>query len=408
MYSQAQTVQLQGNVQLPNAAHFNGYLRIKLTGSNLKNICTTPYKPVPTMYQTYPIVNGVVTGLSTANFLSQDCLMPRVPYYVEVSDTNNIVQSMDNWYLPRSINGVVDIGQMEEERFAGPITVAVPQAIIANPSGNQTVTQPPGTSFTFIGVVNLTGTVNFTSTPSFTKIIATQVLINGITSSTYPLDVNGIINASGGYSVGGSGGISGQCLVSDGTSFKAGSCSAPFPTLYYQTVFANGVQAVSAANLAFSPNFVLGNALNTTNIDLAPKGPGAGTYAGINTITVDTYGAVTGITVSSITPSGRICNGNGCYIKNADGTIIQWGRSAAIPHSGLSTVPVTFPTPFSSSAVSAGQVAVTVGLNQRCTTGSDSGCNVFPTLLSTTGFTLSAEIDTGGGSVQSYWEAIGY
>ena len=53
------------------------------------------------------------------------------------------------------------------------------------------------------------------------------------------VDVVGYINNTLGYLVNGNGGIAGQCLVSNGTSFLPGSCGN-LPTVYYQYVQTNG------------------------------------------------------------------------------------------------------------------------------------------------------------------------
>jgi len=106
--------------------------------------------------------------------------------------------------------------------------------------------------------------------------------------------------------------------------------------------------------------------------------------------------------------TSRVCNSNGCYRIDPDGTIEEWGITAVIPSSGLGSVPVTFPYPFSSGAVSASQVSVTTTFNFRCTTGSDSGCGGFVFNLATTGFTFLTDIDLGAGTIRAYWHAVGW
>lgn len=295
--AEAQTEKLTGNkLQIPNASNFNGYLRIKLTGSRLQNICSTPFKPVPTMFATYPIVNGIVTGLSGANFLSQDCMSPRIPYYVEVADTNNIVKGSDNWYIPRTVSGSVDIGNMQEQHFGGPITVAIPYGIISTPSVSQSITQPAGTSFTFYGIVNFAGTANFANPVAFNIVDANQVLIGGITSSTFALDVQGGINTSAGYYYGGSGGTAGQCLKSDGVSFKPGNCSTAFPTMYYQVMQNQSTSAPQMPYLDTSARFTLATESTTqTLLDLRPVGT-PGTYTNVASMTIDQWGRVAAAT----------------------------------------------------------------------------------------------------------------
>jgi hypothetical protein len=271
----AQTSTLQGTVKIPDSTNFNGTLVIRLNSSQIKNICSTPYVNVPTLSVNFPIANGVVQNINTRSFLSQDCMSPRIPYYIEILDKTNTIISTDNWYVPRTLSGVVDIGDMQEEHFTGPITVAIPYGIIGTPSVSQVLTQPTGTSMTFHGTVNFDGPVNFTAPPSFSTLIATQLLINGATGP-WGIDVNGIINASGGYLVGGSAPI-GTCLLSDGVSYKPGNCATTLPHIYYQNIVNNSSVFTQRDQLRFgdsSMTIVDDSTGNATNIGLIKTGSG--------------------------------------------------------------------------------------------------------------------------------------
>jgi hypothetical protein len=102
------------------------------------------------------------------------------------------------------------------------------------------------------------------------------------------------------------------------------------------------------------------------------------------------------------------CNSNGCWREGADGTIEQWGTTAAFGSGSPITVDLTFPTPFTTIA----NVVVIPSLTAFCTTGSDSGTTVVAvrTSLTTTGVQLEAEVDTSvcpSGSYAAQWMATG-
>lgn len=412
---------LTGIVKIPDMVNYNGWLNIKMNRSDIKNICNSPFLAVPRRFSTYKIVDGTPIGLINDLYASQDCMSPRVPYYVEISDTNNIVQSTDNWYVPNEDGGVVDIGYMQESKFTGPIMVAIPQAIISTPIGNQTITQLPGTSLTINGTVNFSGSVGFISPIAFTTINASQINVNGATGASAPLDVNGYINASAGYLVGGSGGATGQVLVSDGQSFKPGTVAVVFPSLYYQGVAVGGVPFPARNAISFDGSVFKGTdstSPSQTIIGMVPGPAGiAGSYTNITGITLDIYGralAVATGTSSSVTP--RTCNSNGCYRKEADGTYEMWGTSAAVgTGSNHAAVAISFPVSFTTTS----NLVVTTSPDD-CSNNGCSGAfiieaNPIKSSLSTSGFTayVSSGVPQGGGGttisgiIHVLWHAWG-
>lgn len=135
---------------------FNGYLKISLLKS-VKNTCGTVYQVVPTFSNVYPVKNGVAIGLNTASYIAQTCMSPRIPYYIEMDDVNHSFLYFDNWYFPLTTAGTVDMGQMQQVGFGGPIVLSVPNAIVGTPLGNQTITQPGATALIVNNLV-VTGT----------------------------------------------------------------------------------------------------------------------------------------------------------------------------------------------------------------------------------------------------------
>lgn len=305
---------LSGLIKLPDGTNFNGTMTLKLNKAGVKNICNYPYLTVPTEQMSYQVQNAVPVNLSNATYTTNNCMSPSVPYYMQLIDTNGIVQGSDNWYLPDNPTQSIDIGDMQEEKFTGPISVAIPQAIVSTPSNSQSITQPSGTSLDIYGTVNFHGTVNYATTPAFSVINATQVLVNGVGSSTFQVDANGQINASGGFCVAScSTATVGQALVYNGTAFVPGTPSIPQSNLYYQTMQQGGTATPQRAALNFdNTEFVLTDSTTATKVGLLNQIT-AGTYTGTTSITVNKYGQVTalgsasspvGVTVSN-TGSGR-------------------------------------------------------------------------------------------------------
>jgi len=190
----AQTVTVSGSVVNPDGSPFKGTFIITLAKSTVVNICTTPNLVVPS-YMSIP-VNG--TFPSTAIYATP-CLSPRLPYFVRVVDQFNQSVYSDNWYIPLTLSGTVNVGSLGDVKLASGITVAVPLAIISNPSGNQVITQPPGTSLTINNLI-----VGGTS-PIVQSVIAcgtTTTCAN--TGQTLPRIVWGTVTLSGGTALVGS------------------------------------------------------------------------------------------------------------------------------------------------------------------------------------------------------------
>lgn len=154
---------------------FNGYLKISLLKA-VKNICGTVYQTVPTFSNVYTVTNGVVQGLNTASYVSQTCMTPRIPYYIEMDDLQHNFLYFDNWYFPQTVAETVDLGTMQQLGFGGPIVLSVPNAIVGTPLGNQTITQPGSTALI---VNNLTVTGVFSGASVASATVAGRLAASG-------------------------------------------------------------------------------------------------------------------------------------------------------------------------------------------------------------------------------------
>jgi hypothetical protein len=247
----------------------------------------------------------------------------------------------------------------------------------------------------------------------------------GTTTPGFPIDVeNGAINASGGFIFNGGTGVTpGQCLAADTDPFHTFRVTVPcvgsIPTVFYQTVDANGTPRTQRNVLNFSSNFVVTDSSSPaqTNVDLVHIGT-AGTYVSPSSITFDAFGRETAVTPSSAV--NTTCTGTtppwGCYRVEADGTVTEWGVSDAFPTgSDQEQVTITFPLAFSSTnnlefdATADNCVATCGGTtpkNPSTMTGNGS--------LTTTGtvLVLTGVVPTGGGggtvsqTVHAHWHAV--
>lgn len=114
-------------------------------------------------------------------------------------------------------------------------------------------------------------------------------------------------------------------------------------------------------------------------------------------------------------PAARTCNSNGCYFTFPDGTIEQWGISAAASGGADTTsVVVTFPTAFTTTT----NLSMTVSADNCADTCSGKNPLVVDLVggtLSATGVTVqfTGVVPTGGGgssintTVHAHWHAIG-
>ena len=173
----AQTETVEGTVQNPDGSGFNGTFQVALAKSTVVNTCVSPVQVMPFPGVTIKVTNGVFTP---TQLLPTPCLSPSLPYYITVKDSTGKQIYSDNWYLPSLEGGVVNVGTMGSVQLASGITVSVPVAIVGTPSGNQTITQPVGTSLT---VNNLTVTGIFSGTIS-SGCLGGNTVLNGCTGAT--------------------------------------------------------------------------------------------------------------------------------------------------------------------------------------------------------------------------------
>lgn len=105
---------LTGTISNPDGTPFNGTLSIELARPTAANVCTNPVSIVSQKLVKYQIVNGVIVNGTSAQFLSNTCLNPSVPYFVQIFDKNNVRTYVDNWFFTR--NGVtnVDVGTFKD------------------------------------------------------------------------------------------------------------------------------------------------------------------------------------------------------------------------------------------------------------------------------------------------------
>lgn len=164
----------------------------------------------------------------------------------------------------------------------------------------------------------------------------------GTSLPAWGVDVEGsglasVINAKGGYLINGSGGTSGQCLASDGNYFDTPvSCLTSLPTVYYQSINANGTAQTQRPALNFSTDFTVSDSTSPaqTTVGLANSGATAGSYTNPN-VTVDGKGRVTSI--ASGTPPGgydEYWNVAGCAFS-ADTNGQSCSQSMTIPNGGF-------------------------------------------------------------------------
>lgn len=252
-----------------------------------------------------------------------------------------------NWGVPWNANATA-------------IDTLVGSVILKFPTTSQVINQP---SLTY---TNLNALFVF-GTPALIRFGATAGTQDGsltrLGSGRFSLDSgsagNGLGTLSlGGVSIGGSAGVSGQCLSSDGTNYNTPrTCLTDISGIFYQSVAFNGTLQTQQPVLNFlSP-------LTVT--------PGSGnTAVGINTtgseakvVTAVAAGATgncakwlatggvgdSGLSCTSSSIPAPVCNSNGCYVLFPGGLIEQWG-SGTTPTNSCSGTSFSFPTSFTTTS----------------------------------------------------------
>jgi hypothetical protein len=145
------------------------------------------------------------------------------------------------------------------------------------------------------------------------------------------------------------------------------------PTVFYQTVKANGGALTQRGNL----NLIAGTNITVACVD----------NSGSNQTDCTVTAAGTSV------PS-RTCNANGCYILWPDGTIDAWGVSSAVGSNTTATnLTITFPVPFTTTS----NLIVTVSaVSDAAGDGNPhpADCHIQRGLLTTTGVTSIIAIPT--------------
>jgi hypothetical protein len=118
------------------------------------NVCTSPVKIVTQKAAIYTVTNGLIVNGTAAQFLTNTCLQPSIPYYAQMFDNTHRMVYADNWYFPVLSVSNIDVGTLQDAAIAAvgqtnstatPIIVAIPTPIVATPAGQQTIIQPGGT-----------------------------------------------------------------------------------------------------------------------------------------------------------------------------------------------------------------------------------------------------------------------
>jgi hypothetical protein len=195
------------------------------------------------------------------------------------------------------------------------------------------------------------------------------------------------INAIGGYLVNGAAGSSGQCLASNGTVFNTPvSCITSLPTLYYQTVQANGTPLTQEPVLNVltpltattgSGQTALG--VNTTGTETkVVTSAGAGTPG--NCPEWDASGGLSDAHVPCATGTTQYVTFNGCAFAN-DGSGVQCNTTAAFGSAFADTSYSLVCTLYSSLA--------------QTNSGAVPSVSFQPAITSTSAFTFYEETQTG-------------
>jgi len=289
---------------------------------------------------------------------------------------------------------------------ATPIVVAVPQAIVSTPAGNQTVTQPGSTA---LSVNNLT----VTGTLAYTGAFAGSITGNAATASQLlltPTQCTGGqfstgIAANGNANCSSTGTYLTNPMTALGDTMYGAAAGAvtrlpgnTTTTKKFYTETGDGTNSTAPAWGTLASTDIPNNAANTT-------GNAATATALQSTPTQCPAGQLaTGIqsngnaNCSSTGGGGRTCNANGCYSVLGGGLIIEWGQVTTDINAG--TVAVTFPYAFPTGCDSVS--ATTSGTSDRITFVVTGGA-ASPS-CTTTGFTVG----NNGSGAGATWTAFGH
>lgn len=314
----AQTVTLQGTIKNPDGTGFTGSVQISLARSSVVNTCASPAQ-VTSMT---PVVVAVNDGVFTpTQVLPNYCMTPQLPYYVQVLDSLRRLVYTDNWMIPQLSGGVVNIGTLGAVQLASGITVSVPLAVVTTPSGNQTITQPAGTSLTvntlnagsFIATASLTtpGLSSDPASPSNGALwynTASNSLKGEINGSAVSLGGGGAVTNPLTFNNGGSG-------ASSGSSFNG---SAPVTVSYNTIGAAPAVSKCLDEGATFTP--VNGNCYVVTAA-VSTAAPAASSFA---------FFTVTTSSVGSFTLTGATINDGGSCFQYISGTTLTLPASQSV------------------------------------------------------------------------------
>jgi hypothetical protein len=214
------------------------------------------------------------TNTSLCSIAFNDTIIPYSGYNVSlISSTGNAYPGWpQTWQLNGGLSGTVNISN------GAPLwngTVVYPMPLLSQPLNH--------------GPQSISGALNMTGYP----LVNVSAVGIGTTTPAWAVDaVDGYINTNFGYLYQGTPGMSGQCLVSNGTAFLPGSCGS-LPAVYYQHLLRGGSIFPQEPFFNFDGNFnVADNPGSTrTDIGLQPTPVTAGSYTNAN-LTVDAFGRI--------------------------------------------------------------------------------------------------------------------